>query len=359
LWAAVAALPWLVAACASMVSKTVYQEYQGSEGMMIGKGGTVRHVSGVDVWQIGEPNREYRIIGVIQDTTLNNQGAAPGTLNILNVASMVALSQREKRIAIEAKKRGGDAVVYISGNREFQSQTLYETTHSENQLFAVVKYGQNSKSRWDASHLEELKGAIERGNGDAIFNLGVAFNDSAATGEEKETVKVFVKAAQQGLPEAQCITGMLYSGGKGVPQDESAAAMWMKKSAEQGCLPAQLSLTLLYALGQGVPKDEPEAAKWCRRAADQGDPKAQGVLGAAFAEGEGVPQDSIEAYKWFCLAAAPGGKLDVKAREAIIKGRDDLALKMSSDQISEGKRRASAFVSHKEARGNSVQKPVP
>src|SRR5713101_6917331 len=138
LWVALAGLPWLVAACASMVSKTVYQEYQGSEGMMIGKGGTVRHVSGVDVWQIGEPNREYKIIGVIHDTTLNNQGAAPGTLNILNVASMVALSQREKRIANEAQKRGGDAVVYISGNREFQSQTLCETTHSENQLFAVV-----------------------------------------------------------------------------------------------------------------------------------------------------------------------------------------------------------------------------
>ena len=41
-------------------------------------------------------------------------------------------------------------------------------------------------------------------------------------------------------------------------------------SAEQGDAEAQLRLGIMYSKGKGVPQDYKEAAKWFRKAADQG-----------------------------------------------------------------------------------------
>ncbi len=63
----------------------------------------------------------------------------------------------------------------------------------------------------------------------------------------------------------------------------------------------------------------------------------QNALGYCYDKGTGVPQDAVEAYKWYVLAIAqkePRAAVNMKA----------LLLRLTPEQIAEGKRRADAFL---------------
>ncbi len=78
---------------------------------------------------------------------------------------------------------------------------------------------------------------------------------------------------------AQMSLGMVYVGGQGVPQDEKEAVKWFRLAGEQGLVEAQAMLAGIYATGKGVPQDETEAVKWLRLAAAKGDAGSQNNLG--------------------------------------------------------------------------------
>ena len=108
--------------------------------------------------------------------------------------------------------------------------------------------------------------------------------------------------------------------------------------AEGGRASAQHFLAKMYENGQGVPRSEAEAAKWYRRAADQGHTGAQFYLAGMYSTGgENVPMDYVQAYMWFKLSET-GSQAAFAA-----KGRDQVAKKMTSAQIAEAERRASAW----------------
>jgi uncharacterized protein len=88
---------------------------------------------------------------------------------------------------------------------------------------------------------------------------------------------------------------------------------------------------MLYSNGRGVPEDDVEAVKWFRLAAEQGLDLAQTNLGRMYDKGTGVPQDYVRAYKWWNLAAAQGQRAAI-----ILKGR--VEKKMTKQQIAEGQR---------------------
>jgi TPR repeat protein len=136
----------------------------------------------------------------------------------------------------------------------------------------------------------------------ALLLAGVVGCDP--TPEEK--FEATLKAAEQGLADAQFQLGYMYERGEGVPKDETESAKWYRKAAEQGVAMAQYRLGLKYRLGYGVPEDYAEAAKWCRKAAEQGFAGAQWMLGGIYVDGEGVPEDDIEGYAWFSVAATNG-----------------------------------------------------
>ena len=71
----------------------------------------------------------------------------------------------------------------------------------------------------------------------------------------------------------------MYDSGRGMAKDEREAVRWFRLAAEQGHAEAQSNLGASYALGQGVPWDEGEAVRWYRLAAEQGAPTAQVNLG--------------------------------------------------------------------------------
>ncbi len=131
---------------------------------------------------------------------------------------------------------------------------------------------------------------------------------------------------------------MRYANGQGVSQDYAQALIWYRKAAEQGYALAQRNLGSMYDQGQGVSQDNAQALIWYRKAAEQGDARAQGNLGVMYANGQGVPQDYVRAHMWFNLAAS--GASDASVRDQSVKGRNEVAAKMTAAQIAEAPRMA-------------------
>ena len=111
----------------------------------------------------------------------------------------------------------------------------------------------------------------------------------------------------------------------------------VRASAEQGDASAQNRLGIMYADGLGVPQDDAEAARLYRLAAEQGNAPAQYNLGAAYYNGRGVPQDDVQAHMWFNLGAS---RQTGEARVNAVRGRDDVAGRMTPDDLSEAQRLA-------------------
>ncbi len=119
----------------------------------------------------------------------------------------------------------------------------------------------------------------------------------------------------------------------------------IKAGAENGDAHLEFLLGVIYHDGRGVERDEWEAVKWLGKAAEQGHTQAQYSLGTRYGTGKGIVKDYIEACKWFELAAAQRGP----SQQEAIKARELLASLMTSREIAEAKRRAAAFVLHKES----------
>ena len=163
-----------------------------------------------------------------------------------------------------------------------------------------------------------------------------------------QAVSWFRKAAHQGHPKAQNQLGLAYALGLGVTQDYAQAVAWYRKSAEQGDVKAQNNLGVLYDTGRGVPQDYAQAVSWYRKAADQGDAFAQNNLGMLYAKGHGVPQDYVSAYFWHTVAGARG-TYDTQKEAA--KNRDDIAAKMTPQQVADAQELAREWLAAFQKRG--------
>jgi uncharacterized protein len=167
--------------------------------------------------------------------------------------------------------------------------------------------------------------------------------DGIAAYRENDYIKaleLWRPLAEKGNPAAQYQLGTLYAEGKGVVQDDAAAATWFQRAAEQGDAAAQYNLAVSYGEGLGVKQDDAMAAKWFRRAAEQGMPYAQLNLGFLYAAKRGVADD-VEAVKWLELAIfalPPGG-----ARSDAARTLKDVADKLTEEQLLEARVREKRF----------------
>ena len=74
-----------------------------------------------------------------------------------------------------------------------------------------------------------------------------------------------------GNAEAQYFIGRWYDVGDGVTVNDREAVKWYRKAADQGLASAQYNLGLMYADGQGVPQDYVTAYMWFILASVEGD----------------------------------------------------------------------------------------
>ncbi|MCX8501089.1 MAG: tetratricopeptide repeat protein [Alphaproteobacteria bacterium] len=137
----------------------------------------------------------------------------------------------------------------------------------------------------------------------------------ATEAEDRAKFDYCLPKAEAGDAACQGWLGIVYSMGRGVPQDYAQAVSWFRKAAEQGNAVAQSGLGVSYAVGLGVPQDYSQAVSWFRKAAEQGDVNAQYSLGLVYGEGQGVPTNYFNAYILSALAAVRGESNFVKLRD--------------------------------------------
>lgn len=150
----------------------------------------------------------------------------------------------------------------------------------------------------------------------------------------------YLKAAQQGDGAAAARLGSMYRIGEGVPRDANQAAKWYAMGAMKGNAIAQTGLGYLSMEGAGAPADFKAAAGWFNKATDQGDASAMLALGTLFESGKGVPKDVVQAYKWYALATVDDGEYEQELFDRAKRARDELAKKITPDQVAQGEAEA-------------------
>ncbi|MBQ26539.1 MAG: hypothetical protein CMH81_00125 [Nitrospiraceae bacterium] len=121
-------------------------------------------------------------------------------------------------------------------------------------------------------------------------------------------------------------------------KDYATALEQFMKAAESGHAKAHNWIGWMYYYGKGVPQNNQEALNWYTKSAEGSYAIAQVNLGKMYELGRGVLPDAIQAYKWYTLAVA-----DVsiqETRDRVIERRDELAQKMSQQEIAEANRLA-------------------
>ena len=124
-------------------------------------------------------------------------------------------------------------------------------------------------------------------------------------------------AATQGDRDAQNYLGDAYF--YSYKKDEKAA-FWYTKAAEQGLPEAQAMLGMLYLLGCGVTRNYAKARHYFEQALQGGELNveaavAQYWLGQMYKEGVGVPKDTDKGEELIRMAALNGYAPDFKPQE--------------------------------------------
>jgi len=184
---------------------------------------------------------------------------------------------------------------------------------------------------------DKLKQAALDGRPEAIFEIGARFADGrGVTRDPKLAARWFEQAAAQGHGPSQYRLASLYREGKGIAKDSALAFQWFDRAAAQGHVLAMHNAAVLLAEGvQGTP-DYAGAALWFKRAAEHGVKDSQFNIAILFARGLGVSQNLVESYHWFAIAAAQGD-------QDAAKKRDDIAARLTKDQLAKAIARAKAF----------------
>jgi hypothetical protein len=94
----------------------------------------------------------------------------------------------------------------------------------------------------------------------------------------KETVKSLRFKAEDGHAESMFLLGVAYAQGRGVEQNETAAARWFHQASRKGHVRAKTSMGYLYATGRGVRHDVTLGYVFLAQAVRQGDSLAGDLL---------------------------------------------------------------------------------
>lgn len=124
----------------------------------------------------------------------------------------------------------------------------------------------------------------------------------ASVSDQKEAVRYYTLAANQGHSESQLHLGECYDIGKGVTIDKKEALRWFHMSADMNNPYAQFHLADRYRLE----KNATAAFSMYKSSAENGIAAAQFRLARCYHKGEGVEKSPKDAKKWYKMAANQG-----------------------------------------------------
>ncbi len=183
-----------------------------------------------------------------------------------------------------------------------------------------------------------LRDAVVAGLPGAQYELGQRLFEGRGIPQDQHAAALwFERAASLGLAPAQFRIGALYQKGIGVERDAAAAKHWYAKAAGAGNARAAHNLAVMNAEPTDEKPDYAEAAKWFRRAAELGVRDSQYNLAVLYARGLGVEQDFRKSWLWFSLAAAQGDADAAKKRDEVAVKMDPAELATAADELAKFK----------------------
>jgi localization factor PodJL len=180
-----------------------------------------------------------------------------------------------------------------------------------------------------------LREAVVAGSPSAQYDLAQRLLDGRGMAQDQAAAALwFERAAAAGFAPAEFRLGALYQRGIGVERDPAAAKRWYLAAARLGNARAAHNLGVMDAEPVGEKADYVEAAKWFRHAAEMGVRDSQYNLAVLYARGLGVDQDLRQSWTWFSLAAAQGDSEAARKRDEVTAKMDPDALAAAADQLS-------------------------
>ncbi len=180
-----------------------------------------------------------------------------------------------------------------------------------------------------------LREAVLDGSPAAEYDLAQRLFDGRGLPQDQRAAAFwFERAASAGFAPAEFRLGALYQKGAGVVRDAVAAKRWYAAAAQAGNARAAHNLGVMDAEPAGEKADYAEAAKWFRRAAEMGVRDSQYNLAVLYARGLGVEQDLRRSWMWFSLAAAQGDVEAARKRNEVAEKMDPGALAAAADLLS-------------------------
>lgn len=181
------------------------------------------------------------------------------------------------------------------------------------------------------SQSEILNETLEKGNANAQLNLGYKYETGEIGGvpNYEISMKLYLKAAEQGNDMAMNNIGWAYHQGLGVEPNQTKAKEWFEKAIEKGNLYAMSNLGIAYFNGMyapEIPQDYQKALELLTIPANNGDVKsmyAMGIMGLYGIGGiEPTEQNLQIAQQFIRMAAEQGHPL---AQELLEKCQGDLS----------------------------------
>ena len=169
--------------------------------------------------------------------------------------------------------------------------------------------------------------AVEKGNPHGYFNIGILYlYGNAVEKDVNKTINYWTQSADLGNPFAMEALGNLYFDKKSLPRDVENAYLWSKKAVDNEvtrAIPAMLTAEMMVEaektlkkpnatdFEKGVAyfelKKKKEAVMWLQKAAKTGNSKAMVALGLVIREGSNY-KSKKEAAGWFKKAAKKGNE---------------------------------------------------
>jgi localization factor PodJL len=183
-----------------------------------------------------------------------------------------------------------------------------------------------------------LRDAVVGGSPGAQYELGQRLFEGRGIAQDQHAAALwFERAASSGFAPAQFRIGALYQKGVGVARDAAEAKRWYARAAEAGNARAAHNLAVMNAEPVDDKPDYVEAAKWFRTAAELGVRDSQYNLAVLYARGLGVEQDFRQSWLWFSLAAAQGDADAAKKRDEVAAKMDPAELATAADELAKFK----------------------
>ena len=138
----------------------------------------------------------------------------------------------------------------------------------------------------------------------ALCLLALALSIPAVAQDDKplsDKTKALIEKAEGGDAVAQWRVGLKYAKGEGVLKDDKEAVKWYRKAADQGLSNAQVKLGYAYENGEGVLKDYVKAYAWYSLSAfknekrqESRDQLAEKMTPEQLAEGQELSQELLK-----------------------------------------------------------------